>query len=81
MSDERPPESVATEIRDAVDALNSLLRDAATRGFSVELEAQRVDVIESKQKATRVHLGGVFLRVEPTPRPVTPPPTKRRGHA
>jgi non-ribosomal peptide synthetase component F len=79
--DERSPEEIATAVRDAVDALNVLLREAAGRGLNVELEAHRVDVIDVRQKAARLLLHGIFQRVEPTPRPSqSPPPPKKRGH-
>jgi hypothetical protein len=80
LNEERTPEQIATEIRDAVDALNRLLREAAGLGFNVDLEAERVDVIEVNQKAAHVHLHGVYQLVAPTPRPVEAPPRVKRGH-
>jgi hypothetical protein len=80
MGDERTPEEFATSIRDAIDDLNRLLRAAAGLGLNVELEAKRVDVMEVTQKASHIHLHGVYCRVEPTPRPVEIPPPRKRGH-
>lgn len=82
MTDERPPEQIATDIRDAVDALNRLVREAEGDGLAVELEVQRVNTMDAARQGVHVHLSGVYRRVEPTPRPATapPPPRGRRGH-
>ncbi|HEX8556728.1 MAG TPA: hypothetical protein VF668_01425 [Pyrinomonadaceae bacterium] len=79
MSEEpRTPEQVATEIRDAVEALNALLRGAAAAGYNVELEARRVEMMDVKERAAHVHLHGVYRRVEPEPKPRPEPPPKRQ---
>lgn len=80
-TDERTHEAVATEIRDAADALNKLLLEAAARGLKVELEVQAFTPTDATVPAPRLTLRGVFSKVEPTPRPpVAPPVSGRRKH-
>lgn len=82
MSDERTPEQIATDIRDAVEALNLRLREAGEKNFKVELEVTTVGVPEtvSRQQAF-VHLRGVYQRVEPEPEPAEVPPVRKRHNS
>lgn len=80
--EERTPEQIATDIRDAVDALNRLLREAGESDFKVEVEVTSVGIPEDvSRQQTFVALRGVYQRVTATPRPAAPPPpTRKRGH-
>ena len=87
MSDEaheaaRSPEQIATDIRDAVDELNRLLREAAEHGCRVEVEVTKVPLLDHVAlDATNVRLAGVFKRVEPEPRPAEVPPARPKRPA
>lgn len=81
MSDDRTPEQIATDIRDAVEALNRRLHEAGEHGCKVEVEVKKVPLTDRVTgDATQVLLVGVFKRVEPEPKPVAAPPARKRGH-
>lgn len=79
--DERTPEQFATEIRDAIDELNLLLRDAGACDLKVEIEVNCLGIPdEITRMQTFLSLRGVYLLVSPTPRPAPPPSGRKRGH-
>jgi hypothetical protein len=81
MSEERTPEQIATEIGDAIDALNLLLREAGKRDLKVELEVTTFGIPdEITRTQTFLSLRGVYLRVAASVRPAPGPPRGKRGH-
>jgi hypothetical protein len=76
MSDPKTPEQVATELRDSVDQLNALLKEAGVMKLTVEVESRQMEI--DSLTFTTLTIKGVYLKVEPEPRPVPPLPTK--GH-
>jgi hypothetical protein len=77
MSDPKTPEQVATELRDQVDQLNALLREAGAMKLTVEVESRQMEI--DSLTFTTVTIKGVYLKVEPSPRPLPPLPQKH-GH-
>jgi len=77
MSAEMSPEEFATAIRDSLAALNQLLYSAAGKNLRVDLEVKTMPVVECPTPRTFVQCNGVFLKVEPTPRPAPEPPPRR----
>jgi hypothetical protein len=77
----RTPEQIATEIRDAIDELNSLLTRAGLADLKVEIEVKCLGIPdEITRMQTFLSLRGVYLLVSPTPRPAPPSPGRKRGH-